>query len=627
VELVILNISTNETKVMPLDGKTEYSVGRSQTCDIVLPSTYLSRVHCLLTRDEAGAWWVTSLGLNGTFVNDAETQRDARSPVKTSDRIQLGDFVLVLRSPADLHAREAPARPVGAGIVAPALRRKLHELEADVHYRLLDTLRLGTAGPSDEVQRKLTVETLDKLLTQLEISPDLEDYLTVEALRELLLDRVHGYGKGGPQDRARRGVEENAARFKDLVELLANRLGVDPAGDPGENAERVETGLDRLVKREPQLVPRPDRKVLAVGLVREHLLDIIFGYGPLEDLMYADDVNDIMVVPSGDIFIERKGVIRDSGRRMLSSEVSRRIVERIIAREGRRIDQSSPMVDARVADGSRLNAIIEPVATKGPALTIRKFQKKRFTVDDLVERESLTDKAAEFLKACVLARKNIVLAGGTGSGKTTLLNVLASFIPNGERIVTVEDTAEIQLSQRHVVTLQAKPPNLEGKGAITIRQLVRNTLRMRPDRIIVGECRGGEALDMLQAMNTGHDGSLTTIHANSPWDALRRLEVMSMEAEGIDLPSRALREQIGSAVDVLIQVMRFSNGARRVTSICEVVGIDDDDNQVVIEEVFTLRRRKERVGLSGGRLAFTGYVPAFIDELLETGKVTLDTLF
>lgn len=513
-----------------------------------------------------------------------------------------------------------------SGAVASALRKKLHELEADIHFRLLDTLRIGGTAPTDDAQRKQTIATLDKLLDSVHLAADLEEYVAIEALRELLLDQVHGYGQASAGDRARRGTRENVVRFASLEKQLLDLLGVSPSSPQTENAGRVERGLDIIVRENPALLGAGDRRTLSLGLVREHLLDVIFGFGPLEDLMSADDVNDIMVIPSGDIFIERRGVIMDSGRKMLSPDVSRRIVERIIAREGRRIDQSSPMVDARVQDGSRLNAIIEPVATRGPALTLRKFQKKRFTVDDLIARNSLTRQAAELLKACVLSRKNIVLSGGTGSGKTTLLNVLASFIPNGERIVTVEDTAEIQLAQRHVVTLQAKPPNLEGKGAITIRHLVRNTLRMRPDRIIVGECRGGEALDMLQAMNTGHDGSLTTLHANTPWDALRRLEVMSMEAEGIELPSRALREQIGSAVDVIIQVCRFSDGMRRVTSICEVVGIDDDDNQVILEEIFSIRRRRDE-SRSAGTLEFTGFVPSFLDQLLDTGRVTLDTLF
>jgi pilus assembly protein CpaF len=285
------------------------------------------------------------------------------------------------------------------------------------------------------------------------------------------------------------------------------------------------------------------------------------------------------------------------------------------------------MVDARMNDGSRLNAIVEPVAVSGPTLTIRKFSSKKLKINDLVEKGALTLTAATFLRAAVLARKNIVLAGGTGSGKTTLLNALASFIPATERIVTVEDTAEIQLAQTHVVTLQARPPNLEGQHGIPIRQLVRNTLRMRPDRIIVGECRGGETLDMLQAMNTGHDGSLTTIHANSPEDAIRRLEVMAMEAEGINLPSRVLREQIASAVDVLIHIARFPNGTRRVSSICEVVGLDEETGNVIVEEVYMIRRHKKKGRLPETKLAFTGYVPTFIDDLLRTGIGTIDKLF
>jgi pilus assembly protein CpaF len=621
MELNVHNSRTHDVTTVDLAGKAEFNVGRSESCDVVLADRFLSRVHMVFRRDGVGTWWITTLGTNPTLLNEQELAREQRAAVAPGDRVTVGDYVLTLTGQFDGKSRSG-----GMGIVAQAMRRKLYELEADIHYRLLDKLRIGAAGPADEMQRRHTIEALDKLLGQVEITQDLEDYLAIEALRELLLDRVHGYGKSGAT-RDRRGVEESASKYAPLIQALADRLGVRPEYQRAENAARVEGGLDRLIRSEPGLTSQADRHALAIGLVREHLLDIIFGFGPLEDLMDADDVNDIMVIPTGDIFTERAGVILDSGRRMLSPEVSRRIVERIIAREGRRIDQSSPMVDARVADGSRLNAIIEPVAVKGPALTIRKFQKKRFGVDDLVARNSITSQAAEFLRACVLARKNIVLAGGTGSGKTTLLNVLGSFIPDGERIVTVEDTAEIQLAQRHVVTLQAKPPNLEGKGAVTIRHLIRNTLRMRPDRIIVGECRGGEALDMLQAMNTGHDGSLTTIHANSPWDAVRRLEVMAMEAEGIDLPSRALREQIGSAVDLLVQVCRFSSGARRVTSICEVVGIDDDDNQVVLGEIFALRRVKGRPGLGEGKLAFTGFVPSFIDELLETGRVTLESMF
>jgi pilus assembly protein CpaF len=303
----------------------------------------------------------------------------------------------------------------------------------------------------------------------------------------------------------------------------------------------------------------------------------------------------------------------------LSAEVSRLIVERIVSAQGRRIDQSSPMVDARVAGGSRLNAIVQPIAVKGPVLTIRRFSDKRMALADLVSNGTVTRGVSEFLAACIVARKSIVISGGTGSGKTTLLNALASYIPNTERIITVEDTAEMQLTQVHVVTLQAKPANMEGESAVSIRQLVRNTLRMRPDRIIVGECRGGETLDMLQAMNTGHDGSMTTIHANSPWDAMRRLEVMAMEAEGMNLPSRALREQIASAVDIVIQISRVAHRARRVISICEVMGIDEDNGAIILEEIYKFRKRKGTGAFSRSALAFTGYIPSFFDQLLTCG--------
>jgi pilus assembly protein CpaF len=334
--------------------------------------------------------------------------------------------------------------------------------------------------------------------------------------------------------------------------------------------------------------------------------------------MRIPDINDIMVLPSGHIFIERQGRMQDSGRKMLSNVVSHRIVERIVTSQGRRIDHSSPMVDARVKDGSRLNAIIEPLAVDGPALTIRRFSNKRITLEDLVDKKTIPKNVAQFLSACVAARKNIVISGGTGSGKTTLLNALAAKISPEERIVTVEDTAEMRLLQTHVITLQARPANLEGEGEVTIRKLVRNTLRMRPDRILVGECRGGETLDMLQAMNTGHSGSMTTIHANSAEDAVRRLETMTMEADS-KLPSRAIREQISSAVDIIIQITRMKD-IRRVISICEVGDFDEDTQGIVVEEIFSWRERRWKKGrFSSGSLEFTGYVPQFFDELLSNG--------
>jgi pilus assembly protein CpaF len=454
------------------------------------------------------------------------------------------------------------------------------------------------------------------------IEPEIEEYLSAQAMRELLLEDIHGYARRPDQ-----GSQKWRQRFAPLINSLRKLVRVNPNETEVQKAERVDILLPWALQRRKVRVEPEQRRALAMELIREELLDIIFGLGPLRDLMAASDVNDIMVLPSGKIYIERNGQIRDSGRRMASPVISVDICQRIVGVVGRRLDQTSPMVDARMTDGSRLNAVISPVSINGPALTIRRFPNRRLTVDDLIASGAFTRSIAEFLRACVGVRKNIIVSGGTGSGKTTLLNILASSIPPGERIVTVEDTAELQLPHEHVVTMQSRPPNLEGKGAIPIRELVRNTLRMRPDRIVVGECRGGETLDMLQAMNTGHDGSLTTIHANDPQEALLRLEVMALEAQGIDLPSRAIREIIASAVDMIIQVARLPGGARRLTSICEVVEFDEVDGSVIIEEIFKLPQSGRKTHRADSEMAFTGYIPTFIQELLQVDGLAVESIF
>lgn len=347
------------------------------------------------------------------------------------------------------------------------------------------------------------------------------------------------------------------------------------------------------------------------------VLDEALGLGPLEDLLADPTVTEIMVNRADQIYVERGGKLVKTSVTFLSNEQLRGVIERIVAPLGRRIDEKVPMVDARLRDGSRVNAIIPPLALRGPALTIRKFSKKLLGVEDLVRFGSLTDQMATFLAAAVRARLNIVISGGTGSGKTTLLNVLSSFIPEEERIVTIEDAAELQLPQEHVVTLESRPPNIEGEGAITIRDLVRNALRMRPDRIVVGECRGGEALDMLQAMNTGHDGSLTTVHANSPRDALSRLETLALMA-GLELPSRAIRDQIASAVNLIVQQSRLQDGSRRITFITEVTG--QEGNVFTTADVFVFRQTGMAPdGRVYGQFVPTGYIPAFVDTLARRG--------
>ena len=352
-------------------------------------------------------------------------------------------------------------------------------------------------------------------------------------------------------------------------------------------------------------------------LVKE-VVDEAVGLGPLEDLLAEDAVDEIMVNGWDRIYVERHGRIELSPKQFTGNEQVLAVIRRILAPIGRRIDESSPMVDARLPDGSRVNAIITPLSLTGPTVTIRKFSKTPLSVDDLIDRfVSMSRDMAEFMALMVEHRANMCISGGTGSGKTTLLNVLSNFIPVTERIVTIEDAAELKLAQDHVVSLEAKPPNIEGKGAIPIRKLVINALRMRPDRIVVGECRGGESLDMLQAMNTGHDGSLTTLHANSPMDALRRLETLVLMS-GMDLPSRAIREQISSAMDFIVQQARMPDGSRKIINITEILGLEGD--QFKLEDVFVYEQTGfEAGGGVIGNYRATGYVPAFAKRLIERG--------
>ena len=365
---------------------------------------------------------------------------------------------------------------------------------------------------------------------------------------------------------------------------------------------------------------------LPEGIDTVRLEDDVFNeamrLGPLEELLADDSVSEIMVNGPRKVYVERKGKLVLSDCQFTDDASVLAVIERIVSPLGRRIDESQPYVDARLADGSRVNAIIAPLALSGPTITIRKFSKNALTPEDFIRFGTWTHNAAEFMKLCVTLRKNIIVAGGTGSGKTTLLNLLSGFIPRTERIVTVEDAAELRLQQPHVVRLEARPPNIEGKGAVTIRDLVKNCLRMRPDRIIVGECRSGEALDMLQAMNTGHDGSLTTVHANSPRDVISRLETMVMMS-GMELPSKAIREQIASAVDIIIHESRLSDGSRKVVAITEVTGLEG--NQIVMQDIFAFNQTG--VGENGkviGEFKPTGAIPTWLDQLAGRG-IKVDT--
>jgi pilus assembly protein CpaF len=346
--------------------------------------------------------------------------------------------------------------------------------------------------------------------------------------------------------------------------------------------------------------------------------DDILGYGPIDRLLKDEAVSEIMVNGPNQVYVERKGKLTKDPINFVDSAHLRRIIDKIVGQVGRRIDESQPLCDARLPDGSRVNAVIPPLAVGGPFLTIRKFSKDPLRIDDLIRFGTLSPHSARFLQACVVGKLNMVVSGGTGSGKTTTLNVLSSFIPEDERIVTVEDAKELQMHQEHVLSLETRPPNIEGRGEVTIRDLVKNSLRMRPDRIVVGECRGGEALDMLQAMNTGHDGSLTTIHANTPRDTLSRMETLTLMA-GFDLPIRAIREQIAAAVDVIVQISRLRDGSRRITHITEVQGMEGEI--ITLQDVFLFdwSAGVDENGKYRGQLKPTGVRPMFAEKLADQG--------
>jgi pilus assembly protein CpaF len=415
-----------------------------------------------------------------------------------------------------------------------------------------------------------------------------------------------------------------ASISRELKSRVKNRLiaELDPDMDLSKTAEvrqRIKTLFDAVVEGENIVLTRVERE----RLFEEVTADII-GFGPIEPLLQDPTISEVMVNGPNQIYVEQKGRLHLTDVAFDDDEHVRRIIDRIVSPLGRHVDESSPLCDARLPDGSRVNIVIPPISLVGPTITIRKFSKVPLGIDDLIRFGSMTPEIAEFLRACVVSRLNVVVSGGTGSGKTTLLNVLSSFIPDDERIITVEDAAELQLRQDHVVRLEARPANIEGKGAITIRDLVINCLRMRPERIVVGECRGREALDMLQAMNTGHDGSLTTGHANSPRDMLSRLETMVLMA-GMDLPVRAIREQIASAVDLIVQQSRIRDGSRKITAITEVQGMEGD--VVVLQDIFIFEQEAFEGGRVIGRVKPTGVRPKFMPKLEDAGIRLSPTIF
>jgi len=536
-----------------------YTIGRGEACKIRLRHPEISERHALLTLRETGITIEDLHSSNGTVVDGSPIQEPTR--LHADDVVGLGPCLLRV-SPAVAAPAEAPASPTPPPLPGPP--RAPLPVPA-VEPRPPEPAPMPAPDPADPmaaILREIKNQIHGELIQRLD-------------LKRMTVSRI---GTNELQQKARETIRSIIAEVRRNQKLPA---GIDPA---------------RLEKE---------------------IYDEAMGLGPLEDFLADEAITEIMVNGPGQVFVERNGRIELTGQTFMDDESVLGVIERIVAPIGRRIDESQPYVDARLPDGSRVNAIIAPLSLIGPCITIRKFSKRALTVDDFIAFGTWTRSAAEFLRLCVLMRKNIVVAGGTGSGKTTLLNVLSGFIPPTDRIVTIEDAAELRLVQPHVIRLEARPPNIEGRGAITIRDLVRNALRMRPDRIIVGECRSGESLDMLQAMNTGHDGSLTTVHANSPRDVISRLETMVLMS-GLELPSRAIREQIASAIDLVVHESRLSDGSRKVTCISEVVGLEG--LQIVMQDLFEFKQTGvDEKGKVLGSFMPTGAVPTFFEHLKSRG--------
>ncbi|MCA9581505.1 MAG: Flp pilus assembly complex ATPase component TadA [Myxococcales bacterium] len=561
------------------------TLGREAHNDIVLPSPEVSRKH--LTVDVAADGLIlTDSSANGTRLGPQKFKgQSAQCPWGTT--VGVGPFQVTFATAAQVAAHGPPAQAV---FPAPPSQPSPASPPTES----------GSLRPTAEEKPVATKKKPKK-------GKDAGPYREPAAAPAGDDDYAHLNVSVEVRRQMHRMLLENL----DLASLEQDKMD-DKAMRP-----KVRAALRRIVTQvADQLPPDTDTAQLI-----DELTDEALGLGPLERLIADDSVSEIMVVDPETIYIERNGKVVRTNMRFTDNDSVRAVIERIVTPLGRRIDESSPLVDARLKDGSRVNAIIPPLALRGPCITIRKFSKEALDMDDLIRFGSMTDPMARFLKRCVISRKNIIVSGGTGSGKTTLLNVLSGAIPEFERIITIEDAAELRLGQPHVVSLEARPANMEGRGEFSIRDLVKNSLRMRPDRIIVGECRSGEALDMLQAMNTGHEGSMTTTHANSPPEALSRLETLVLMA-GVDMPMRAAREQIAESIDLVVQQTRFTvDGSRRITSISEVAGLDPDGEYRVFE-IFSFERTG--TGPKGevlGEYRASGYLPTFLEDFIAQGLV------
>lgn len=558
--MMMLKITTGKEKgrTLELTADTPLTIGRSESSGFCIPDKKISRRHAEIVSDGENVFIIDLSSRTGTRVNGRAIAQ--RTPLCIGDTIQIGETDLVLEKTEDAQAAPLPRTTAPAKTEPPVRTEKT------------------------QTQRNLPL------------------YSAQESLAELYSSSMLTLAK----------------RVQTRVLELLN---IDAAAKEISNSEmrpKVADAVDQILREIRHEIPSS----VKLDQFRQILLDDLIGLGPLSPLLRDGSISEIMINGPDNLFIESKGLLYRSAAKFNSESHLQAIIQRIVEPLGRHIDAASPMVDARLEDGSRVNAVIPPLALDGSLVTIRKFASKKLTDDDLIKFGSLTKPMALFLREAVRARRNILVSGGTGSGKTTLLNILSQFIPEKERIITVEDSAELRLSHENLCRLEARPANVEGQGRITIRDLVVNTLRMRPDRIIVGECRGAEALDMLQAMNTGHDGSMTTCHANNPRDALSRLENMVMMA-GFELPSAAIREQIASAIHLIVQQTRLPDGSRKIVKISEVTG--REGNTILLQDIFTFEQEgfDENFHVIGRHTA-TGNIPTFVDELRQAGDLELD---
>lgn len=626
VRLVVQDTLKNKQWV-GYDADAGFSIGREADCTVCLStSRFVSRQHLFVERAEAG--WVVTVDPRASTVSvdDIKVEPGSSHPLKPVSQVRLAEFVLTfVEEQVDGLSEE------------DAAIEDMNSLQRDLHAAVLRKLDLRREGGSELEASDESLESINSFIDDL-IHRDFKERLVGSGkTRERLLTMVYesrlthlatssAVAASVPTIDIERvstpgynvALEEAA---QDYTQRLAVRIGM--ATDGGSAAGDLQLMAEGLHEHAPSVIKETPDNVqfyLIARFLKKVVCDMVFGLGPLQDLLDTPAITEVMIVSPELVYVERAGRVVRSNRTFLGDEALMAVIERIVAPLGRRVDRSTPMVDARLSDGSRVNAIVPPLALKGPCLTIRRFPSKRITIDDLLGWGSLTPAARVLLEASVKARKNILVSGGTGSGKTTLLNVLSSFIPDDERLVTIEDAAELQLVQEHVVSLETRPANVEGKGEVSIRDLVKNALRMRPDRVLVGECRGQEAFDMLQAMNTGHDGSMTTVHANSSFDSIARVETMCMMA--VDIPMSAIRRQVTQAIDVIVFIRRLKSGRRLIEQVTEVMGVHPNTGEPEMRDIMSV------VSVDGeAELRATGYLPTFLPDLVEKNFLNLDDWF